>query len=171
MFTTHQLVQDFFHPQYVIMFSNYTIMMIAIICINWVIIIFYHHYPAISRLYHCHQEYRIIISSALPWISIMTIGVCNQSIKMHFIIRSNSKDNSIIQNLIIFQLHDSFRQLGWESMALHRHAPARDPVFSFSRSHWNRAVLNSTAWMSSKLAQDKLQTWHWRWIQPMKWWD
>ena len=90
----------------------------------------------------------------------MTIGVCNQSIKMHFIIRSNSKDNSIIQNLIIFQLHDSFRQLGWESMALHRHAPARDPVFSFSRSHWNRAVLNSTAWMSSKLAQDKLQTWH-----------
>jgi hypothetical protein len=56
-------------------------------------------------------------------------------------------------------------------MALHRHAPACDPVFSFSCSRWNRAVLNSTAWMSSKLAQDKLQTWHWRWIQPMKWWD
>ena len=77
----------------------------------------YHHYPAISRLYNCHQEYRIIISSALPWISIMTIGVCNQSIKMHFIICNNSKDNSLIQNLIIFQLHDSFRQLGWASTA------------------------------------------------------
>ena len=42
----------------------------------------------------------------------MTIGVCNQSIKMHFIIRSDSKDNSIIQNLVIFQLHDSILQLG-----------------------------------------------------------
>ena len=66
MFTTYQLVQDFFHPQYVMMFSNYTIIMIAIICISWIIIVLitiiqpYLDYiiviKSIESLYHQHYH-------------------------------------------------------------------------------------------------------------------
>ena len=85
-------------------------------------------------------------------IFIVIIGWCIQYIKKHCINCSNSEDNSIIQNLIIFQLNDSFLQLGRQRV-LHRVSvpacdppacdpPACDPPVLTSR--WNRTIPKST---------------------------